>query len=58
MNEDMYRHQTFLVLADYLTRHGVAVLRADKRGIGESKGSFLDALTRISLPTWRRVLVI
>jgi uncharacterized protein (TIGR03435 family) len=44
-DEDMYGHQTFLVLADYLTRHGVAVLRADKRGIGESKGSFLDALT-------------
>jgi pimeloyl-ACP methyl ester carboxylesterase len=31
---------TFLVLADYLARHGIAVLRYDKRGIGRSTGSY------------------
>ena len=33
-------HKPFLVLADYLTRHGIAVLRADDRGIGKSGGNF------------------
>jgi len=31
-------HRPFLVLADYLTRRGIAVLRFDKRGVGASKG--------------------
>ncbi|HTC21303.1 MAG TPA: alpha/beta hydrolase [bacterium] len=30
----------FLVLSDYLTRHGFAVLRYDKRGVGSSSGDF------------------
>ncbi len=30
----------FLVLSDYLTRHGFAVLRYDKRGVGKSSGDF------------------
>ncbi len=29
-----------LVLSDYLTRHGIAVLRYDKRGVGSSSGDF------------------
>ena len=33
-------HKPFLVLADYLTRHGVAVLRADDRGTAKSTGNF------------------
>jgi pimeloyl-ACP methyl ester carboxylesterase len=38
-NESLLGHQPFLVLADYLTRRGVAVLRADDRGVGgTSKG--------------------
>jgi len=32
------RHRPFLVLADYLTRHGIAVLRFDERGVGASTG--------------------
>lgn len=32
-------HKPFLVLSDYLTRRGIAVLRYDKRGIGQSTGS-------------------
>ena len=33
-NEALLSHQPFLVLADYLTRRGIAVLRADDRGVG------------------------
>jgi pimeloyl-ACP methyl ester carboxylesterase len=33
-------HKTFLVLADYLTRNGIAVLRFDDRGVAQSTGSF------------------
>jgi pimeloyl-ACP methyl ester carboxylesterase len=33
-------HKLFLVLADYLTRNGIAVLRYDDRGFGKSTGDF------------------
>ncbi len=39
-NETVFGHRPFLVLADYLTRRGVAVLRFDDRGVGESGGNF------------------
>jgi len=39
-NEEVFRHKPFLVLADHLTRHGIAVLRYDDRGVGESGGTF------------------
>lgn len=42
-NEPIFGHQIFLVLADYLTRHGIAVLRFDKRGTGESGGDYASA---------------
>src|SRR5262245_53840110 len=38
-NEELLGHKPFLVLADYLTRQGVAVLRVDDRGVGGSTGS-------------------
>ncbi|MBF9221824.1 alpha/beta fold hydrolase [Hymenobacter ruricola] len=38
-NETIFGHQPFAVLADYLTRHGVAVLRFDDRGVGQSGGT-------------------
>jgi pimeloyl-ACP methyl ester carboxylesterase len=37
-DESLMGHKPFLVLADYLTRHGVAVLRCDDRGVGGSGG--------------------
>jgi len=36
-------HKTFLVLADHLTRKGIAVLRCDDRGVGKSTGDFTKA---------------
>jgi len=38
-------HRPFLVIADYLTRQGMAVLRVDDRGVGKSTGSFQGATT-------------
>ena len=39
-------HKYFLVLADYLTRNGIAVLRFDKRGVGKSTGVYETATTK------------
>ena len=39
-------HKPFLVLADHLTRAGIAVLRVDDRGVGKSTGVFTDATTK------------
>jgi len=36
-------HRPFLVLADYLTRQGIAVLRVDDRGVGASIGDRTQA---------------
>jgi pimeloyl-ACP methyl ester carboxylesterase len=44
-NETILGHRPFLVLADYLTRKGIAVLRADDRGVGKSTGDFNLATT-------------
>lgn len=38
-------HRPFLVLADHLVRRGIAVLRFDERGVGESGGDFAAATT-------------
>ncbi len=38
-DEEAFFHHPFLVLADYLTRRGIAVLRADDRGVGGSTGN-------------------
>jgi pimeloyl-ACP methyl ester carboxylesterase len=45
-NEELSGHKLFLVLADYLTRKGIAVLRVDKRGIGVSTGNFAASTTK------------
>jgi len=44
-DESIAGHRPFLVLADHLTRKGVAVLRFDKRGIGKSTGDYASATT-------------
>ena len=44
-NEELMGHKPFLVLSDYLTRRGIAVLRVDDRGVAESGGDFASATT-------------
>ena len=42
-DEEVFGHKPFLVLSDHLTRNGIAVLRFDERGIGNSEGDFNTA---------------
>lgn len=44
-DETVFFHKPFLLLSDYLTRRGIAVLRFDKRGCSKSTGNFLTATT-------------
>lgn len=44
-DEMVFSHRPFLVLADHLTRAGIAVLRYDDRGVGKSTGNFATATT-------------
>jgi pimeloyl-ACP methyl ester carboxylesterase len=42
-DEELLGHKPFLVLSDFLTRNGIAVLRFDDRGTALSKGDFKTA---------------
>ncbi len=42
-NGESNHHKMFLVLADYLTRNGIAVLRYDARGVNKSSGNFHES---------------
>jgi pimeloyl-ACP methyl ester carboxylesterase len=42
-DEEILMHKPFWVIADYLSRHGVAVLRFDDRGVGKSTGNHVMA---------------
>ena len=44
-DEELLGHKPFLVIADYLTRNGIAVLRYDDRGVGKSSGKFSTSTT-------------
>jgi len=44
-DEEIMGHRPFLVISDYLTRNGIAVLRYDDRGVFQSKGDFKTATT-------------
>jgi pimeloyl-ACP methyl ester carboxylesterase len=57
-DEEIFDHRPFHVIADYLSRRGIAVLRYDDRGVGGSTGSITqstiadfaqDALASVSL---------
>lgn len=45
-DEELLGHKPFLVLSDYLTRQGIAVLRYDDRGVAESGGDFKTGTTK------------
>lgn len=44
-DEELLGHKPFAVIAHYLTRSGIAVLRYDDRGVGQSGGKFDGATT-------------
>jgi pimeloyl-ACP methyl ester carboxylesterase len=44
-DETILDHKPFWVIADHLSRRGIAVLRYDERGVGKSKGNFPTATT-------------
>lgn len=44
-DEEVFEHKPFLVIADYLARHGIATLRYDDRGFGKSTGDVENATT-------------
>ena len=44
-DEEIMGHKPFLLIADYLTRSGIAVLRYDDRGFGKSTGDVTSATT-------------
>ena len=45
-NEELMDHKPFLILSDYLTNNGFAVLRYDDRGTASSTGKFSTATTQ------------
>ena len=42
-DEEIFGFQPFRLIAEHLTREGIAVLRYDDRGVGGSSGSVSDA---------------
>ena len=42
-DEELLGHKPFLIIADYLARHGIASLRYDDRGFAKSTGNFAAA---------------
>ncbi|MEE9441335.1 MAG: alpha/beta hydrolase [candidate division Zixibacteria bacterium] len=45
-DEMVFGHRPFWVLADHLTRNGIAVLRVDDRGAGKSTGEVMTATSK------------
>ena len=44
-DETILEHKPFAVIADYLSRHGIAVLRVDDRQTGKTTGDFSSSTT-------------
>lgn len=45
-DEEIFGHKPFLIIADYLARHGIASLRYDDRKVGQSTGKDFTHTTR------------
>ena len=56
-NETIGRHKPFEVIAHYLAENGIASLRYDDRGVGESTGDFFNATSedfaRDAIAVWK-----
>lgn len=44
-DEEIFGHKPFAIIADYLTRKGMVVLRVDDRGVGKTTGTFAGSTT-------------
>lgn len=44
-DEELFEHKPFAVIADAFAREGIATLRYDDRGVGESTGDFTNSTT-------------
>ena len=44
-DEEVFEHNPFAVIADALAKQGIATLRYDDRGFGESKGDLVNVTT-------------
>lgn len=44
-DEELFEHKPFAVIADAFARNGIATLRYDDRGVGESTGNFASSTT-------------
>jgi pimeloyl-ACP methyl ester carboxylesterase len=44
-DETIFEHKPFAVIADHLTKQGIAVLRVDDRGMGKTTGDFSRSTT-------------
>ena len=49
-DEEVFGHKPFLVIADHLTKNGIAVLNCDDRGVGQSTGD-LSVATSLDFAT-------
>ncbi len=45
-DEELFGHKPFKVIADYLTKNGIAVLRYDDQGVGASGGSQMNTTSK------------
>ena len=52
-DEELFHHKPFLVIADYLARHGIASLRYDDRGF-EASANGNNATANATTPDYRR----
>jgi pimeloyl-ACP methyl ester carboxylesterase len=66
-DEEIFDHRPFWVIADHLSRNGIAVLRYDDRGVGGSTGNLMqsttadfadDALAAVALLRERREIAV
>lgn len=44
-DSEIFGHKSFAIIADYLSRNGIAVLRYDDRGVSKSEGNFSAGTT-------------
>ena len=61
-NETIGRHKPFQTIAHYLAENGIASLRYDDRGVGESTGDYLNATSEVfakdALEVWTHATTI